>query len=100
MTLSQRHKLIKSIPDYGQIVCKCECVSLGEIKEALNSPLKPTSVDAVKRRVRAGMGRCQGGFCLTKVIQTISETCKISEMNVVKENLGSNFYVSDINPEK
>lgn len=100
MTPSQRNKLIKSNPDYGQIVCKCECVSLGEIKEALNSPLKPTSVDAVKRRVRAGMGRCQGGFCLTKVIQTISETCKISEMNVVKENLGSNFYVSDINPEK
>ena len=100
LTPEQRDKLIKSNPDYGTIVCKCECVSLGEVKEALNSPLKPTSVDAVKRRVRAGMGRCQGGFCLTKVIQTISETCNISEMEVVKENKGSNFYISNINPKK
>lgn len=100
LTSEERDKLIKSNSDYGKIVCKCECVSLGEIKEALNSPLKPTSVDAVKRRVRAGMGRCQGGFCLTKVIQTISQTHNISEFDVVKENLGSNFYVSEINPKK
>ena len=100
LTESKRNALIKSNPDYGKIICKCECVSLGEIKEALNSPLKPNSVDAVKRRVRAGMGRCQGGFCLTKVISTISKTCKIPENEVVKENLGSNFYVSNINPNK
>ena len=95
----QRNQLIKDNPDYGRIVCKCECVSLGEIKEALNSPLKPNSVDAIKRRVRAGMGRCQGGFCLTKVIQTISETLNIPSEEVVKENMGSNFYISSINPE-
>ncbi len=95
----ERNKLIKSNSDYGKIVCKCECVSLGEIKEALNSPLKPNSVDAIKRRVRAGMGRCQGGFCLTKVIQTISQTLNIPMDNVVKENMGSNYYVSSINPE-
>ncbi len=100
LSSEERDKLIKSNSDYGRIVCKCECVSLGEIKEALNSPLKPTSVDAVKRRVRAGMGRCQGGFCLTKVIQTISQTHNISEFDVVKENKGSNFYVSEINPKK
>lgn len=97
---AERNKLIKRNPDYGKIICKCECVSLGEIKEALNSPLKPNSVDAIKRRVRAGMGRCQGGFCLTKVIKTISENLNISEDEVVKENKGSNFYVSNINPKK
>ena len=45
------------------------------------------------------MGRCQGGFCLTKVIQTISQTLNIPMDNVVKENMGSNYYVSSINPE-
>lgn len=100
LTSEERDKLIKSNSDYGKIICKCECVSLGEIKEALNSPLKPTSVDAVKRRVRAGMGRCQGGFCLTKVISIISQTQNISKFDVVKENQGSNYYISKINPNK
>lgn len=100
LTTAQKNKLIAKNPDYGKIICKCECVSLGEIKEALSSPLKPNSVDSIKRRVRAGMGRCQGGFCLTKVIETISSTLKVPENLVVKENKDSQFYVSEINPKK
>lgn len=96
MDKKQLNKLIAKNPDYGKIICKCEKVTLGEIKEALNSPLKPKSVDAVKRRVYAGMGRCQGGFCLTRVISTIAKTYNISEMEVNKENNGSNFYVDNI----
>ena len=63
--LSQKEKaaLIARDPAYGHIVCRCEQVTEGEIRDAINSPLHPRSVDAVKRRTRAGMGRCQGGFC-------------------------------------
>lgn len=92
----QINKLVSKNPDYGKIICKCEKVTLGEIKEALNSPLKPKSVDAIKRRVYAGMGRCQGGFCLTRVISAIAKNYNISEMEVNKENIGSNFYVENI----
>lgn len=96
MDKKQLNKLIEKNPDYGKIICKCEKVTLGEILEALNSPLKPRSVDAVKRRVYAGMGRCQGGFCLTRVISAIAKNYNISENEVNKENIGSNFYVDNI----
>lgn len=96
MDKEKLNKLIEQNSDYGKIVCKCEKVTLGEIKEALNSPLKPNSVDAIKRRVFAGMGRCQGGFCLSRVISAISKHCNIDENKVNKENLGSNFYIDNI----
>ncbi|MDO5442009.1 MAG: NAD(P)/FAD-dependent oxidoreductase, partial [Bacillota bacterium] len=64
LSLEKRNELIKQNPDYGQIVCRCEEISKGEIIDALNSPLPVYTVDAIKRRVRPGMGRCQGGFCM------------------------------------
>ncbi|HRR90177.1 MAG TPA: FAD-dependent oxidoreductase, partial [Eubacteriales bacterium] len=63
MSFSERDEFIKNNPDYGVIVCRCEEVSRGEIIDALNSPVPVDSIDAIKRRVRPGMGRCQGGFC-------------------------------------
>jgi glycerol-3-phosphate dehydrogenase len=92
----QLNELIKKDPDYGKIVCRCENVTLGQVKEALNSPLKPRTIDAVKRRVRPGMGRCQGGFCFLKVAQVIAETYNIKLEEVCKEEPGSTFIVSDI----
>ncbi len=73
MTDEERAKLIAVNPDYGKIVCRCEEVSLGEIKDAVNNPLGVATVDGVKRRARAGMGRCQGGFCMPLVVKAISE---------------------------
>ena len=69
----ERDKLIKENPDYGVIICRCEEVSKGEILDALNSPGCPPTIDAVKKRVRPGMGRCQGGFCSPLVAQIIAE---------------------------
>ena len=66
-------ELIKQNPAYGKIVCRCEKITEGEILDAINSPLHPTDVDAIKRRVRPTMGRCQGGFCLSKVIKILSD---------------------------
>lgn len=73
LSLEEQNKLIKENPDYGQIVCRCEFITKGEILDAIDSPVVPTSVDAIKRRTRAGMGRCQGGFCLLVVLQILAQ---------------------------
>jgi len=69
----ERAALIRESPDYGVILCRCEQVSRGEILDALRRPLPCDSIDGVKRRVRAGMGRCQGGFCGPLVAQVIAQ---------------------------
>ena len=68
---------IASDSAYGRIVCRCEKVTEGEILEAIRSPLPAHTVDAVKRRVRAGMGRCQGGFCRPRVMEILSRELNI-----------------------
>lgn len=90
------NELIKQNSDYGKVVCKCEDVTIGDIKMALNRPLKINSVDGVKRRVRAGMGRCQGGFCLDKVVSIIASENNEKLEDVVKENVGSNIVIGNI----
>ncbi len=103
MTKQEQEDALKKDPRYGQIVCKCEKITKGDIIQSLNRPLKIRSTDGVKRRTNAGMGRCQGGFCFTKVIKTICEERGIKYEDVLKENRGSevakgnirNFSTSD-----
>ena len=82
MSDEQRAALIKENPDYGVIVCRCEEISKGEIIDALNSPICVPTVDGIKKRIRPGMGRCQGGFCSPTVTKIIAEYlgCDISEV--------------------
>ena len=89
LSLEERDKLIKENPDYGEIVCRCEEISKGEIIDALRSPLKVYSVDAIKRRVRPGMGRCQGGFCMPLVMKIISKEANIPMEEIVKSSENS-----------
>ena len=84
LSLEERAALIKENPDYGTIVCRCEAISKGEILDALRSPLPVYTVDAVKRRVRPGMGRCQGAFCLPSVMRIIADEVGIPYEDVVK----------------
>lgn len=100
MAVDKLNKLIKKDNRYGKIVCRCEMVSEGEIIDAINSPLKPTSVDGIKRRTRAGMGRCQGGFCFSRVMELIARERGISIDEVIKENAHSNVIVGDIGYEE
>lgn len=74
--------------EYGQIICRCETVSLKEIKDAINGPIPARTVNAVKRRTRAGAGRCQGGFCGPRVTQIIADELgiDITEVRLEKEN--------------
>ncbi|MCL2494665.1 MAG: FAD-dependent oxidoreductase [Oscillospiraceae bacterium] len=85
----ERSALIAENPDYGVILCRCEQVSRGEIAAALKRPLPCDSVDGVKRRVRAGMGRCQGGFCGPQVAQVIAKELNIPLEQVRKSGAGS-----------
>ena len=85
-------KLIESNPSYGKIVCRCEKVTEGEIIAALTENPKATDVDGIKRRTRAGMGRCQGGFCQPSVMEIIVDTLKIP-MDKVSKKGGNSFIV-------
>lgn len=95
LALSEQDKLIKYDSQFGKIVCKCEMVSEGEILQAINSPIKTRSLDGIKRRVRAGMGRCQGGFCAMKVASLIAKEHNIKLENVLKENQESEISIGD-----
>jgi glycerol-3-phosphate dehydrogenase len=84
LPLEERDRLIRENPAYGEIVCRCEEISRGEIEDALRSPLPVYTVDAVKRRVRPGMGRCQGSFCLPAVMGIIAQEAGLPLDQVVK----------------
>lgn len=96
LTDAERDELIKSNPDYGKIICRCEEVSLGEIKNAINNHLGVRTIDGVKRRVRAGMGRCQGGFCMPLVVKAIAEETGVSYSSVDKGDMGSYVAIGNI----
>lgn len=73
MTREEQDAAIRENPAYGRIVCRCEQITEGEILDVLRSPIVPASVDAIKRRTRAGMGRCQGGFCQIRVLELLAQ---------------------------
>ena len=85
----QMAELIRGNPAYGRIVCRCESITEGEIADAFDSPVPPTTLDAVKRRCQAGMGRCQGGFCSPKIIALIAKRFGIDLLDVLKDREGS-----------
>ena len=88
MSDSEREKLIKENPLYGKVICRCEVVTEGEIVDAINRPIGATTVDGVKRRTRAGMGRCQSGFCLERVMEILARELGIDFETVVKNESG------------
>lgn len=91
LSTEERDKLIKENSDYGEIVCRCEEISKGEIIDALNSPVPVYTVDGIKKRVRPGMGRCQGAFCLTQVMKIIAEQKGIDITEVRNKTPSSNI---------
>ncbi|MCL2240008.1 MAG: NAD(P)/FAD-dependent oxidoreductase [Defluviitaleaceae bacterium] len=84
-----RAKIIAENPAYGRIVCRCESITEGEILDAFDSPIPPTTVDGIKRRCHAGMGRCQGGFCSPRIIDLIAKRHNIAPLDVLKDREGS-----------
>ena len=72
LSREEQDKMIKKNPRYGNIVCRCETITEGEIIDAINSSIPCTTVDGIKRRTRASMGRCQGGFCGPKILSILA----------------------------
>ncbi|MGE4277492.1 MAG: NAD(P)/FAD-dependent oxidoreductase [Lawsonibacter sp.] len=93
MTQQQREAIIQEDPKYANIICRCETITEGEILRAIHRPLGARSMDAVKRRVRAGMGRCQGGFCGPKVLEILSRELKVPVEEITKNEPGSYMVV-------
>ena len=89
----QKNELIKTNPDYGKIVCRCEQITRGEVLDAINSKIPALTLDAIKRRTRTGMGRCQGGFCLPNIINIIVEETGESVENILKNEENSNLFI-------
>lgn len=89
LSLEERNALIKENPAYGNIICRCEMVTEGEILDAIHRTLGARSLDGVKRRTRAGMGRCQAGFCSPRTMEILEREVPMSMFDVTKSGQDS-----------
>ncbi len=87
----ERNDLISSNPDYGEMVCYCEQVTLGEIKDCLSRSVPPRTIKALKKRLRIGFGRCQGGFCQTRTLIELANHYNINLEEVLFDKENSNI---------
>lgn len=100
MTHAEKQAAIAENNLYGRIICRCETVTEGEIVDAIRQPVGARTVDGVKRRTRAGMGRCQGGFCGPRVIQILARELQIPVSSVLKERADSYLYYEKLVSEE
>ena len=91
LSFEDRAELINEKPAYGNIICRCESISEGEILDAIHRPLGARSLDGVKRRTRAGMGRCQAGFCSPRVMEILNRELGIPMEEITKSGGRSNI---------
>ena len=93
LNAEERAALIRENPAYGTVICRCETITEGEIIDAIHRTPGARSIDGVKRRTRAGMGRCQGGFCSPRVMEILSRELGIGMDEVTKSGAGSGLIV-------
>ena len=93
LSLEERNALIQKQPAYGNIICRCEMITEGEIIDAIHRSLGARSLDAVKRRTRAGMGRCQAGFCSPRTMEILEREVPMSMFEITKNGGKSKFVV-------
>jgi glycerol-3-phosphate dehydrogenase len=92
LSVAEKNELIKKDKAYGRIVCRCEEVTAGEILHAVRANPRPYTVDAVKRRTRAGMGRCQGGFCQPYIVDILREAYGLAYTEITKSGGNSKIF--------
>lgn len=92
----EKQALIEKDPAYAHVVCRCETITEGEIRDALSSPIPPVSLDGIKRRTGTGMGRCQGGFCGPQIAKILADALDVPETEILQEATGSNLLVSEM----
>lgn len=89
----ERAELIRKEPAYGNIICRCEMITEGEIIDAIRRPLGARSLDGIKRRTRAGMGRCQSGFCSPRTMEILARELNVSMSDITKSGGNSRLVV-------
>jgi len=89
LSVKEKNALIAKDPRYGRVICRCEGVTEGEIVEAIHRSVGPRSLDAVKRRCGAGLGRCQGGFCGPRVLEILARECGMDATQIPQDRAGS-----------
>ena len=93
LSVEERAELIREHPEYGRIICRCETITEGEIIDSVRRPLGAKSLDGVKRRTRAGMGRCQGGFCSPRVMDILSRELGVPLDSITKSGGDSKILI-------
>ncbi len=99
LTLEERNALIKEHPEYGRVICDCEKVSVGEIEDILSRSIPVKTVKGIKKRTRAGFGKCQGGFCQPKVIQLLAKKWNVSPLEIIYDKEGSYILEEEVKKE-
>lgn len=97
-TMEERKHLIEKNPAYANVICRCELVTEGEILEAIRRPVGATTLDGIKRRTRAGMGRCQSGFCSPKVVEILARELGVDISQISKMG-GKSTFITGKNKE-
>ena len=91
-----QEKLIEKDENYGEIICRCETITKAEILAAINNPLGVETVTGIKYRTRAMMGRCQGGYCQTRITKLIKEIKNKKEEEILYNRKNSNMFVGKV----
>ena len=91
-------QLLAENPAYGNAVCRCEGITEGDILSVLDSPLPPHNINGLKKRLRTGMGRCQGGFCTPQIIDILSREWNVTPEKILKKGLGSSIVKGRLRP--
>ena len=96
LSLEQKQELIKEHPEYGEIVCRCEGITKKEIIDAINNPLGVATLAGIKYRARPMMGRCQGGYCLTRIVDILKELKGIEPEQVTLRGSNSTLFTGHV----
>ena len=91
-----RQRLIEQDPDFGEIICRCEEISKGEILQAIHNPLGVCSITSIKYRCRATMGRCQGGYCETRIMELLRQELGLSEEDICLDGPDSYMFTGRV----
>ena len=92
----ERAKLIQQDPDFGEVICRCQTVTKAELRRAIENPLGVKTIAGIKYRAWATTGRCQGGYCLPRIAQLLTEDYGLTPEDVTYRGDGSNLFVGRV----
>ncbi len=92
----EQDRLIRQNPDYGEIYCRCECVTKAEIKQAIHNILGVSTISGIKYRTRASMGRCQGGYCETRLSAMLQDELRLKKSDILLNKKGAYMFTGKV----